>query len=123
MKKIMYLFLSCVLFISCSDNNEETSGQNESLVADFSFDYETINESGYLGIENNSEGATTYTWDFGNGNVFTDEVPDFRYITHGIYDVTLTVGNDLGDTHSIVKTVNVLCVFGGGSTGVEHSDN
>ena len=119
----MYLFLFGVLFVSCSDDYEEISEQNESLVANFTFESETINESGSLGIENNSEGATTYTWDFGDGNVITNEVPDFRFITHGIYDVTLTVGNDLGETDSTVKTINVLCLFGGGSTGVEHSDN
>ena len=123
MKKIIYVFLSCMLFISCSDDDTITNMQNETLVADFSFEYETINESAYLGIENYSEGATTFSWDFGNGNVLTDEVPNFRFLSHGIYDVKLTVGNDLGETDSIVKTVNVLCLFGGGSIGVEHSDN
>lgn len=121
MKKLAFLLLTSVLFINCSDDNDVASDQKTPLVADFSFEFEIIDENSFMGIENKSEGATSYTWDFGNGNVFTDETPDFRYITHGIYDVSLTVKNDLGETQSITKSINVLCVFGGG-VGIEHSD-
>ena len=119
MKKFGFLLLTCMLFISCSENNDEPGEQITPLVADFSFEFETIDENSFMGIENKSEGATLYTWDFGNGNVYTDEIPDFRFLTHGIYDVSLTVENDLGETQSITKSINVLCVFGG---GIEHSE-
>ena len=39
----------------------------------------------------------TYLWEFGDGNSSTDEQPIHEYLYAGIYEVRLTVTNDLGD--------------------------
>lgn len=138
MKKILFLAFSALLFIACSKDQEivEQDGtllednidvQDDTdtdipLVADFTFGSDVVNESDDLGITNLSTGATSYTWDFGHGNVFQDEVPDFKFLSHGIYEVTLMVRNEAGEMASVTKSIDVLCVFGGGTYGVEHSD-
>lgn len=127
MKKYLLSLLMVSLFFSCSKedvNVEAPIVQEEQtpLVANFRFELETINEKEDLKIENLSSGALEYTWDFGNDQIFSDEIPDFKYLTHGIYDVTLSVKNSKGEVDSVVKTINVLCQFGGGIHSTDESE-
>ena len=68
--------------------------------------------SGYnpltVSFTNNSTNATTYLWDFGNGNIAnTQTVTDQIYINTGIYTAYLTVTNGVCmDIDSV--TINVL---------------
>ncbi len=48
-------------------------------------------------FDNNSLNATTYSWDFGDGNTSTEENPVHEYAVDGFYDVTLTAFNACGD--------------------------
>lgn len=135
MKKILLLTAVSFMLFACSKEeqsvdatnlSQETPGLSDDvtvvpLVANFDFVSDTVSESDDLGIVNLSTGATSYEWDFGLDNQFTDEVPDFRFLSHGIYDVKLTVWNNQGESHTTFKTINVLCVFGGGTGGTEHS--
>lgn len=43
-----------------------------------------------VSFQNNSEGADTYAWDFGDGTLSTDTTADHRYTHAGKYDVKLT---------------------------------
>jgi len=129
MKKYLLLLLTISFFISCSKDDDtsselENSVQEENipLVADFKFQSETISENDDLNIENLSKGAVTYQWDFGDNQIFTSEVPDFKYFAHGIYYVTLTVTNEKGEEDSVTKTIDVLCLFGGGNHGVDEAE-
>jgi PKD repeat protein len=45
---------------------------------------------------NNTTGATSYEWDFGDGNMSTDENPQHTYTADGIYTVSLTAINECG---------------------------
>jgi PKD repeat protein len=58
-------------------------------------------------FQNNSQFATSYVWDFGNGSTSFKENPTFTYYESGIYDVTLTVFGP-GGTHSVTRLVEVL---------------
>ena len=49
-----------------------------------------------------SSGATSYLWDFGDGNSSTDENPTHSYSAGGAYDVTLTI-NYSGGSDAITK--------------------
>lgn len=65
---------------------------------------------------NASERATSYLWDFGDGNTSTDENPTHNYTNDGVervYMVTLTTTNFINKTTSITKEVTV-----GGPAGV-----
>ncbi|MFZ2898519.1 MAG: PKD domain-containing protein [Saprospiraceae bacterium] len=52
-------------------------------------------------FENDSENATSYSWDFGDGNTSTSESPSHTFAEEGTYTITLTAKGDGGeDTYS-----------------------
>lgn len=56
-------------------------------------------------------GIVTYAWDFGDGNVSTQQNPTNAYIDNGTYTVTLIITDDCGvDSISTTVTVNNGCV-------------
>lgn len=58
-----------------------------------------------LNITNNSTDATSYAWDFGDGNSSTAATPAHTYATDGSYTVTLIVTNACGsDTSTFTLT-------------------
>ena len=58
-------------------------------------------------FENSSTGATSYLWDFGDGNTSTEESPTHVYATHNIYEVTLTATNDTNLSNSLTQTIDI----------------
>lgn len=56
---------------------------------------------------NNSDNATSYSWDFGDGNSSTDEDPVHTYDMAGEYEVTMTATNDCG-FNTITQTIVVM---------------
>jgi PKD repeat protein len=50
-----------------------------------------------VSFNNQSTNATSYSWDFGDGNGSTDENPSHTYDVGGTYTVTLTASNACGD--------------------------
>ncbi|MEM7659389.1 MAG: PKD domain-containing protein, partial [Bacteroidota bacterium] len=55
---------------------------------------------------NQSQDGLSYAWDFGDGNVSTDENPVHNYAASGGYEVQMIVTNDCGSDTSY-QTVNV----------------
>ena len=53
--------------------------------------------SGAINFTNTSSDATSYSWDFGDGNSSTEENPTHTYASSGIYEVVLTVSNECGE--------------------------
>ena len=77
-------------------------------VPEFTFD--DVASDFEVTFANASERATTYNWDFGDGNSSTDENPTHSYTNDGIervYMVTLTTTNFINKTSSITKEVTV----------------
>lgn len=71
-------------------------------VSDFQF-----TRNGYeITFENDSEGATSYNWDFGDGENSNEEDPVHTYRADGMYEVTLVVSNGCG-SDTIRKNVNI----------------
>ena len=58
-------------------------------------------------FDNQTIGANSYLWDFGDGNTNTDEDPQHEYTQGGIYVVVLTATNDCG-SEMIVETIEVI---------------
>ena len=54
-------------------------------------------------FNNNSVNATSYSWNFGDGNTSTEANPVHTYATSGTYSATLTATNDCGATVSTVQ--------------------
>ena len=57
---------------------------------------------------NTSTNAVSYEWDFGDGNISTDESPAHVYISAGEYIVTLIANSDVGLSATFSKTINIL---------------
>lgn len=69
----------------------------------------TINVGGTVSFSSAGSGATSYVWDFGDGNSSTQNNPSHTYSTAGIYTVTLT-GTLNGCTNTSQLTINVGAV-------------
>jgi PKD repeat protein len=127
MKHLFLLVIVSLMVLSCSKeevtNEDFTILKEESpVIADFNFESDIVNENQDLKINNLSSGATEYLWDFGENQILKDEVPDFKYLIHGIYEVKLTVKNENGSESSVIKQIEVLCNFGGGNHGTQTSE-
>lgn len=59
---------------------------------------------------NNSTNASTFSWDFGDGNTSTQSSPTHCYITPGNYNVTLTVTSTGGCSSSLTLS-NYIHIF------------
>ena len=53
------------------------------------------------------QNASSYAWDFGDGNTSTDESPVHTYAAGGTYDVTLTATGAAGSA-SRTETINIV---------------
>lgn len=67
-------------------------------------------EADYLKINftNLSNSATSYSWDFGDGNTSTDKDASNVYAADGTYTVRLTASDDLGVSDSYSETIEVV---------------
>jgi PKD repeat protein len=68
--------------------------------------------SGIIQFTNESTGAISYVWDFGNGNGSDEADPIERYDYFGFFGVLLSATNNFGCTDTTYKTINVD-YFGG----------
>jgi len=59
-----------------------------------SFTY--VKEGSTVTFSNSSLNSTNYSWDFGDGNMSTEENPVHTYAADGTYKVTLTANDDMG---------------------------
>lgn len=98
-----------VKLIAFGDNGNDTL-ELESVISvdagpvvDYSFN---VNEATVSYNNNSSNDASTFYWDFGDGNISEDENPVHVYTFTGTYTVTLYANNDCGQ-QSISKEVTV----------------
>jgi PKD repeat protein len=68
-------------------------------------DFTSITTGGIVDFTNTSTNATSYSWDFGDGETSMDESPAHNYSTDGNYTVTLTATNACG---SITTEIDVI---------------
>jgi PKD repeat protein len=68
----------------------------------------TVNEL-QVAFQNNAAHATSYLWDFGDGQQSTEQSPTHTYASEGSYTVTLTAMNDCGEAIA-VSEVSVMAV-------------
>ncbi len=76
---------------------------NAAPEADFNY---TV-DAGIVEFESMSTGASSYEWDFGDGDNSTEENPTHQYEMSGVYTVVLTVTNDCG-TSTIEETLDIV---------------
>jgi len=79
-----------------------------------------IDGEAQVAFTNTSTGATSYQWNFGDGNASPEESPLHTYTAGGAYTVGLNAWNDYcSDTHQLVVTVEVVSSVGSLSTGTQ----
>lgn len=115
MKHIYTLFLFVFVLISCSETEpvggiDDPNGNPDpdTLEACFTLSSESIFVGEAVGLSNCSEGASTYSYDFGNGSSSSDSSPEVSYTEGGTYTITLTVKNSKDDTEQFSLEVNVI---------------
>jgi PKD repeat protein len=86
----------------CEDFDDITVSVNPLPVAGFS--HQVFKDS--VVFSNTSTLATSYAWDFGDGQSSADLNPFNIYDTTGLYAITLTATNDCGDVDSTI-TISV----------------
>ncbi|MBR9923001.1 MAG: PKD domain-containing protein [Bacteroidetes bacterium] len=69
-------------------------------------------------FENTSNGATSYVWEFGDGESSEEVNPSYTYDEDGIYMVTLTATNDCGSVTTqqtiVIATAGPVALFSSG---------
>jgi PKD repeat protein len=86
-------------------------GSGEAPVAAFGVSADTImffEGAHVLAFTDQSTGAASWFWNFGDGNTSTEQNPEHSYAGPGVYTVTLSAGSADGCMGSTLKTVVVL---------------
>ncbi|GGG51436.1 hypothetical protein GCM10011414_21240 [Croceivirga lutea] len=99
--KILSLAILLLAFIGCGDDDEEMLPE---VVAGFS--QEIDQATGTVTFINTSENASSYSWDFGNGNTSTSQNPTQVY-ENGDYTVTMTASNVAGDSDTASASISI----------------
>ncbi len=95
--------------IGCTDVDIATITITSSPVAIFSFTPTVIfADSSYYFLDQSTGGATSWSWDFGDGNTSTSQNPSHLYSAGGTYQVCLTTTNNAGCTNTVCSDVIVL---------------
>lgn len=69
---------------------------------------QTVVAADTISFKNASEKATSYTWNFGDGESSTAAKPTHRYFRSGDYTVTLTATNEKGKSKSTTQLITVI---------------
>jgi|GEM_PF-1126925 len=95
----------------CADSAQAMVTVNPSPISAFTQSMTT--EVYYVGspltFTNNSQGASQYMWDFGNGDLSTDFEPEYEYNSPGLQRITLVSTNQYGcsDTSNSILDVRL----------------
>jgi PKD repeat protein len=113
-KIIVPLIVACcgiALFIlySCDESFPVPHPSTQSMFS-FTVDNNSIAPA-TVTFTNLSKNATSYSWDFGNGEISTEENPQVTYNEAGNFTVSLTVGSDNPDLHYNTLTSNKTVVI------------
>lgn len=91
---ILMAVVSLVVFNSCKkeDDDDDNNNNTTAPVASFQFEVDAVD---FLKVTftNFSQNATSYLWDFGDGNTSTEENPVHTYAAADDYTVKLTASN------------------------------
>lgn len=95
----------------CRDSINKIVSIPPSPVASFSYNTSNgLNIGAEFNFINTSTDATTYAWNFGNGNTSAEVDPNNTYFANGSYLVTLSVTSDLGCTDSTSEIITINTV-------------
>jgi len=89
--------------------NLEKIAPNDGLIADFTIGNNNCTASCMVDFDASpSEGASSFSWDFGDGNTGSGQSTSHTYDSPGDYSVVLTVGGANGGQDSTSKVVSIV---------------
>jgi PKD repeat protein len=77
-----------------------------------------VNVGSNVNFVNNSTDATNYTWNFGDGNMSSQQIPTYAYNSPGTYTITLSAIN--ASCNDTVKSKQVIVV--NATTGIKQAN-
>jgi PKD repeat protein len=89
-----------------NNSNNANSTQQITVATPPTPAFEIIANNLMINLQNNSLNASSYLWNFGDGNTSTLENPVHTYASAGVYDVSLSASNDFCGV-AIAQTINV----------------
>lgn len=95
--------ISSVVVVSCKKDSTEPPANP---IASFQY---AVNATNYLEVSftNYSQNATSYSWNFGDGQTSTEANPTHTYTAAGNYEIVLTAKNSANATANFSKTVEI----------------
>ena len=112
MHKIIYKFsLIISLFTlipttSCNKNEDNGVFSSPSPIASFNMDKTTAETGEVIAFTNTSQNATSYEWDFGDGNSSMEADPTHSYSNTGTFTITLNANGE-GRSNSSTKSITI----------------
>jgi len=101
-RKILFIYFLIVIFYGCKVDEIKINPK-----ADFSFSpTDSIRILNLVEFTNNSENATSYLWDFGDGATSTQKNPVHAFVSVGAYNVRLIASFDK-ESDTISKILNI----------------
>ncbi len=101
-----YTLLSVVDVNQCNASSYSSTASFNVSQSPNSFFLNSVNK-GIVTFTNSTVGASTYSWDFGDGNSSTQQNPVHVYDSIGQYTVSLTSANSLGCSNTFSTNVTV----------------
>jgi PKD repeat protein len=102
--KLFTALVALALLFGCSD--EDTTTPDAQACFDFS-PQKNLTAGDEITFTNCSENATSFAWDFGDGDISTEENPVHNYETEGDFTVKLVAANE-SSVDTISKDVSVI---------------
>ncbi|MEX0291123.1 MAG: PKD domain-containing protein [Flavobacteriaceae bacterium] len=108
--RYLYSLLLGILFIySCSkDTDGGDDPKTTALEACFEISKDTLSVGENLQLTDCSKGASSYAYNFGNGESSEEDSPTVNYQDGGDFNISLTVTNDDMETKTFSRKVHVI---------------
>ena len=117
MNKLLLSVLLAVVISGCNKTgNDENAANNDptptaSFMIKNTVAAETVLEGSAIDLQNTSQNADSYEWDFGNGMVSTERTPVGIVLRQcpRTQEIRLVVRTRRGRTATQIRTINVRC--------------
>jgi len=107
-----------IVFNSCGDS--DTICQTISVCGPVLPNFNANSTNLTSNFTDQSVGAVSWSWDFGDGNSSTDQNPSHTYTSEGTYNVCLTATNSCGTSNMTCQTITVCAEL---TAGFNQTDN
>lgn len=107
MRSLLFMgMISLITMASCKKDKDDPDPETKKPIASFQF---AVSETNFFVVSftNFSQNATSYTWNFGDGQNSTEENPTHTYAESGNFAVVLTAKNAAGESADFTQTIEI----------------